>query len=856
MIRGGVTFPGAGAERGRQGTWMKAGRRSLGNVGSATLFPARRRAAASTLAAAAGAAPIPASAETFDVARQMGESQGVLGLALMVPLALITTIVTLMHIFGRRQFEVREARLTRENADLRARLDRANVFLSAESQIVVAWGTANGEPDIDGDLSLVMEIPIARRALAFGTWLAPGAAQDLDQFVDRLRHRGERFRLPVVSLAGRHLETEGRAVGGRAVLRIRDVSGSQLELAVLRERHAKIAAEAESFRLLLDSVPQPMWMRGGDDEMTWVNAAYAKAVEAADPQRALAGGTELLDRADRDRAKAARRSTGAFVGRVRGVVEGERHLLEVAEIQTAFGAMGHASDLSELEQVRADLERQMTSHTQTLDQLSTAVAIFNRARRLVFHNAAYRQLWSLEPAFLEQGPTDGEILDRLRAAHRLPEQTDFKGWKANLLNAYLSVETSEQVWHLPDRRTLRVVVNPSPGGGVTYLFDDLSERYRLLSQYNSLFNVQTETLNSLSEAVAVFGSDGRLKLCNPALSQVWDTPLDGLDDNPHIDALIAAFSPALPDKSIWDDLRAIVLGLPDTRARFERRLELVDGKVLQCAATPLPDGAVLVTFADVSAAARFAAALTERNKALLDAEKLRNDFVHHVSYELRSPLTNIIGFIHLLTDGSVGTLNERQREYTGYILQSSGALLAIINDILDIATIDADAMELELGEVDVRATIEAAREGVRDRLAESSIRLNIVVTDDIGVFEADAKRVRQILFNLLSNAIGFSAPGQTVTLAAMRRDDSIIFKVSDQGRGMAPEMIDKAFDRFETKTAGSRHRGVGLGLSIVRAFVELHGGECSIQSALGEGTTATCVFPARQADRGRRAAVA
>jgi signal transduction histidine kinase len=248
--------------------------------------------------------------------------------------------------------------------------------------------------------------------------------------------------------------------------------------------------------------------------------------------------------------------------------------------------------------------------------------------------------------------------------------------------------------------------------------------------------------------------------------------------------------------------------------------------------------------------------LTERNQALVDAEKLRNDFVHHVSYELRSPLTNIIGFIQLLGDGSIGPLNLKQREYAGYVLKSSAALLAIINDILDLATIDTDAMKLSLGDVDIAETMAAAVEGVQDRLAESEIQLQIVAIDGIGSFRADAKRIRQILFNLLANAIGFSAAGQTVTLAAMRRDNEVVFKVSDQGRGIPPDVIDHVFDRFHSHTEGSRHRGVGLGLSIVRSFVELHGGCVQIDSAPSEGTTVTCIFPANGAAALKSAEVA
>jgi signal transduction histidine kinase len=316
-----------------------------------------------------------------------------------------------------------------------------------------------------------------------------------------------------------------------------------------------------------------------------------------------------------------------------------------------------------------------------------------------------------------------------------------------------------------------------------------------------------------------------------------------LTDKPHIDAVAAACKPLMPDEAAWTDLRSIVAGLHDARTGFERRLTRTDGAIVDCAAAPLPDGGTLLTFIDVTDGVNVERALTERNQALLDAEQLRNDFVHHVSYELRSPLTNIIGFIHMLGAPAVGPLNEKQREYAGYVQKSSAALLAIINDILDLASIDRDALELQLDDVDIELSIHEAAVGVQDRLAELQVELRIVTSPGIGAFRADRKRVRQVLFALLSNAIGFSEAGQTVTLAALRRDGEIVFKVSDHGRGIPPEVLDKVFDRFESHTLNSRHRGVGLGLSIVRAFVELHGGEVLIDSAPGEGTVVTCLFP-------------
>jgi signal transduction histidine kinase len=137
----------------------------------------------------------------------------------------------------------------------------------------------------------------------------------------------------------------------------------------------------------------------------------------------------------------------------------------------------------------------------------------------------------------------------------------------------------------------------------------------------------------------------------------------------------------------------------------------------------------------------------------------------------------------------------------------------------------------------------AAAEGIQDRLVKDGIRLDIRSAPNIGSFTADERRVRQILFNLLANAVGFSPPGETVTLTAERRPDAVVFTVTDRGPGIPTEVKDRVFDWFETDPLGSQHRGTGLGLSLVRSFVELHGGSVSLDSAVGAGTTVTCIFP-------------
>jgi signal transduction histidine kinase len=587
-----------------------------------------------------------------------------------------------------------------------------------------------------------------------------------------------------------------------------------------------------------------------------VNAAIARPYEPRDDADAVARNLEILDSASREDLARSRVSGEVFDARLPVIVAGTRRFFQVIDRAAPGGSAGIGIDITEVETMRAELQRMTEAHRRTLDQLATAVAIFSADQRLAFYNAAYRVLFGLDPAFLDSGPSDSAVLDRLRAARKIPEQANFRDWKSELHEAYRALEPRSQEWHLPDGRTLRVVTTPNPEGGVTYLFDDVTERLKLVRRYEALIGVQGETLEALAEGVAVFGSDGRLDLHNPAFAQQWRLSAAALNgeqgQHPHVEAVLGWCRPLYSDDAFWAKLRGAVTGL-ERREPVAARLERLDGSVLDCTTVPLPDGATLVTFHDVTDSVNVERALTERADALQDADRLKSAFVQHVSYELRTPLTNIIGFTNLLLDPSIGPtigpITEKQRDYLDSIDKSSSALLAIINDILDLTTIDAGAMPLDLKEVDIRAAVDAAVLGLQDRIAEKAILLDVRAAPDVGSFVADERRVRQVLFNLLSNAVSFSPAAEVVRLSVERRDDAVVFSVTDRGPGIPAEISERVFDRFESHALGSEHRGAGLGLSIVRSFVELHGGTVKLDSAVGRGTTVTCVFPIRHTNR-------
>ena len=770
-------------------------------------------------------------------------------LGLTLGILLFAVLVAIMLVRARTRADDSEAAARDQIIALKAEIDRANALLLSDPQIVVAWAAASDEPEILGDVSLVTDAAAPHRVLAFGTWLDPETAQAIERAVDALRERGESFSKTLTTPAGRFIEAEGRAIGGQAVLRLRDVGGAKRALAEMTERHEKLAAEADSLRTLIGALPAPVWVRDRGGKLVYVNPAYARAVDATNEADAAARGLELLASGSRDDISRVRNGTDPFAARLPAIVTGARRTFDVLDVATARGSAGIAVEATEVETLHAELARMQDAHRRALDQLATAVAVFNADRKLIFHNTAYRALWDLDAAFLDQAPADSAVLDRLRAARKLPEEQDYRAWKTKLHEAYQAIDVNAQEWHLPDGRTLRVVTTPNPEGGITYLFEDVTERLELARRYDSLIRVQRETLDNLAEGVAVFGSDGRLRLHNPAFARLWRLDAAALVERPHVETVIEWCRKLHADDDVWRVLHNAVTAI-ENREPVSGLIERRDGTMLECATVPLPDGATLVTFQDLTDTINVERALRERTDALEAADRIKVKFVQHVSYELRSPLTNIIGFAHFLGDPATGPLNARQNEYLGYITVSTNALLAIINNILDLATIDAGAMALNLGPVDVRSSIEAAAEGVQDRLVKNDIKLDLRASPHVGSFVADERRLRQILFNLLANAVSFSPTGGTVTLAADRREDAIVFSVTDSGPGIPEEMKGRVFEWFETNPLGSQHRGTGLGLSLVRSFVNLHGGAVELDSDIGRGTTVICTFPlAHDAER-------
>ncbi|WP_334145374.1 sensor histidine kinase [Hyphomicrobium sp.] len=788
---------------------------------------------------------------TLASGRRIVEEGGLQGdtwlLAALAGVASIGTIYLLYQAITSMRRQARRAQ--DESRELRRALAAAEALIKAEPQVLMHWEQGRGISVVTNTLSGVPGLPANTGELVrFNFWLDQKSNAALKSALDGLLSEGRAFNLILKTTAGGHVEADGRAAGGRAVLRFKDVAGYKRDLSVILDQHMRLARDVRSSRALLSALPHPAWLLDAAGRLTWVNSAYVKAVEAESEAEAVDGQIQLLESRQRKQVARVVKTGQTFKERLPLVVGSERKMHEVTVLPLGDATAGAAIDVADLESAKGEMDRQIAAYDRTLDRVATAVAIFNAEQKLTFFNAAYQKLWQLDADWLATGPMDGAVLDRLRELGRLPEVVKYREWKADVLKCYKQETEHEDWWHLPDGRDLHVMAAQRPDGGVTYLYKDETERLALESRYNALIGVQTETLNSLKEGVAVFGTDGRLQLHNSAFAAIWKLSRQQLAEKPHIDEFVRVTQVLHGEMSTWKEISRAVTSFEE-REPLEGQMIRPDSSVIDYAVTPLPDGGTLLTFVDVTDSKRYERALIERNEALVTADRLKNQFIGHISYELRTPLTNIIGFSELLANPIFGVLTPRQREYLDDIAFSSKTLLAIIDDILDLSAIDAGGLELKLAAVDVQAVIDQAINSIRERAARARLTLDIAVADDAAVFVADEQRVRQVLYNLLSNAVGFSNPEGVVHLSCWREEGVMVFSVEDEGIGIPKEQQARIFERFESRSQGGKHRGAGLGLSIVKSLVDLHGGDMTLDSEPGKGTKVTVRFPARELEQ-------
>ncbi len=614
------------------------------------------------------------------------------------------------------------------------------------------------------------------------------------------------------------------------------------DFARLEAENVRLKNEVRRYSNIINTSLNPIWQRDTNLNIVYCNLAFSEVAEET-AESVIALGDMELYKGHRNLAQKAWETGVEQFERRHIIVGGERRLYMMREVPIkGEGVIGYAMHISELEQAQEEIQRHVSALSDLLESSTSAMAIYGRDMKLKFYNFAFQALWKFEEHWLDTEPTYGEVLESLREKRKLPEQSNFKAFKQSQQKLFTTlIEPQEEFFYLPDGKTLRVIAIPHALGGILFAYEDVTDRLALERSYNTLIAVQRETLDNLHEGIVVFGENGRITLSNPVFHKIWQVSPEFTAAEPHIRDVLSRCRELFTTDD-WQTFLDQLVARLQQRQLMTIRFVRPDGSVIDCSSVPLPDGATLLSFIDVTDSSLVEQSLRERTEALEAADRMKTEFLANMSYELRSPLTSISGFAEMLNREYAGKLNDSQKEYVDGIYQSSRHLTSLIGDIIDLATIEAGYLKLNITRFAIRHAIDAVVALLHERVKLQDIDIRVHVATEIDSMMADETRVKQILVNLLGNAVKVTKAQSTIEVLVEPADGAVKLTVRDGSSGMDAARRAQLFDPF-SRVANAKGTDSILSLSLVKRFVELHGGSVTIDSDEGAGTTITCLFP-------------
>src|SRR6186713_20550 len=652
------------------------------------------------------------------------------------------------------------------------------------------------------------------------------------------------------SLAVRgHLADPAIAQGGAALVWWFDFSESQAELARLRAETSRARDDFAALVGLIEAAPTPMWFRGPDMKLRLVNSAYVEAVRAPSAEEAVKAQIELIESVDgltaTQIARQAHDKDLPVERIVQATVGTQRRTLRVSDLPLGKeGVAGYAIDIEEMEEQAREFRAFREAQRSMLDQLSIGVAQFDAERRLTFANQPFQRIFALPPSARLDPLAFDRFLDTARDAGRLPEARDFPAWRRELGGWFTAGSPSEDQWTLSDGMHLRIVAQPMPDGGLSLVAEDRSEQLALSAVRDTLLRTRTATFDSLFESLAVFAPDGRMQLWNRLFPQIWGLPDELLDEHPRIEPLLEKIGARLARPAQRQAIGEVVRAATLDRKQRGGRVQLADGRTLEFAGVPLPDGNGLLTVLDVTDSKKAEDALRERNTALEEADAVKTRFLANMSYEFRTPLTSIGGFAELLQSGVAGELGEQAQEYVAAILAAVDRLRGQIESVLDLTQSEAGLLPLASEEIELLPFVTQVVREREEGIEEKGLTLDLRGDKGAGTVQGDKRQLGRAIGNLLDNAIRATPERGRVLVALSRRKQGARIVISDNGEGMKPSELARALDGYRIGADGKPEaRRGGLGLPLARQLIEAHGGRLEMQSEQGAGTTATVSLP-------------
>ncbi len=581
--------------------------------------------------------------------------------------------------------------------------------------------------------------------------------------------------------------------------------------------YKQVLEEKEKLRTMLDNIPVAVWSRNKNMEIVYFNNAYSNIVFGY--QKPFDQELLEIDKSAILSAQKAFLENATKVSERPIIVESKRYIYQITDIPLVQHGMvvSVAWDVTNKDLIQKELQEVLLSHQNLLESSSNACMIIGADGKLKYYNNALVKFWGPDEDLLSHETTHEEILDHLYTRRKLPEQYNYAKFKKERTSLTHSLTAPrEDLFYLPDGKCLRCVVIPHAGNALLFTYEDVTEKLSLERLNHTLTAVQKFTIDHLQEGICVFNETGDLELINAGMTKFWglDPALEGQKVNLSdiIEKILGECSTEIELEELRDAFARVMV----SRIAAQQTIKSFNGNIIHRSMTPLPNRGIMVSDLDVTDSVIVQNALMEKNQALIYVDKIKSEFLANMSYELRNPLTSIIGQSQLLLFHEVENLSTIQKNRIKDLIRASEDLSKLVDDAIEITTISSGYVELDVEEFDLVEVISSMISEFADQLFDMNIAYSFEYDEGKIICISDKSKVKHALTKLLENSIYRSKNVRKINIELRVKGDSYLLSIADDG----PRVDENVSNKKPTRSAGLRY-------ILARAIINLLNGKIS-----------------------------